>query len=998
MVHSAPISRTLPTARLLIPPQGSSTDSKPPNLFGRLFTRAASLQADVTSALSDGLSSKLRREAEQSKKKVAWDDSTDRFEAFAQPASPERKPIKSILKPYYGSQVNLGPSKLSPPHTYANLAAMLESVAQQLAGSDRDSKLDAYTTLSGVLRASENVPDVRALKEKMVLLLAFIKRDLTEKTSIGSLDTTLAVNALVLLSIFLHKTTIADSLTTEFCINLVDHAIRTFQDASMSKDIAKHLMLVLAEQKFSPKVMNGDRVSRLIDSLRDIEKYVRGKSIVIGRMNIYRTLLRQSSSHLLLNTSWMHDLFGDILSTVKETRASAITFGLEAGLMLGSESKATRAFMDLFAADLGNGITFGEFFTGRLKANIETKHDVASVPQIWSIPILFLRSKPRQFEHWVFMNAWLKLVQQCFNCSDQQARLEANLAWNRLVFAVSPDEKTPSGMITLLYQPLRDQVRRKTRGKKAALGSLCNLLYYSLKPTSTPAQLDLYWDRYIADAVCKASALVNTPESNLETAGQELIDTCRILASLFDSVTPRKWSDTRAVVACGKETLMDITELPALDSKWLRKNANRVFPTIVLLLEKLYWDLAEDAEVITHLWKAYITSIASPAIMEVKVSNETMSCIACIFGFSYKIWHMGPKSLQTLPHPESVSSGSFLLCFETIIATTISGLGLLPFTEKLLSIGSTDDFIVIATPSHQPRMARGEPRCPLHHLLVLLTTVSPNLEYDRNFSQMVRRILIPFLNGRHSKQAKLDLVLDLLSLLPQAISEPCRMIWSVLADFATSVTDTRDNANKGLGGMSDQMPATDYQKALRILEVGLDLSPKEPLPGWKILFEALVTSATIDAGDSGRAIAVIEPLGRFLQSKFFSSGGSSSSGSHIYFRTVLLKATYPSSRQAFDVARRKFSGTAAVETSSFDPYSLLYDYVRDSLEKAYTSFTNSLSLEYSDMIAATTNLLSHCPSALLMDALAKLQNGIASWIRDEGLHIGGGTALSQSVR
>lgn len=1008
MVQPASISRILPTVRPPTPPpRESDAESKPPNIFSRLFAATKDLAKEVTTPdITPTSSSESPTQAERSRKRVAWDDNLPP-ESAEQPilaGSGERKPIKSILKPYNGRsiQLNLPKSKLSPPHTYANLAAMLESVAQQLAGKDRSSKMDAYTILSGVLKASDNLPDVRALKEKLGLLLAFIKRDLTEKTSTGALDTTLVVNALILISIFLHRPAIADSIGTDFSTYLVDHAIRTFEDASMSKDVVKHLMLVLAEQKFSSKVMNGDRVGRLITSLHCIENYVKGKSIVMGRINIYRTLLRQSRSHMLVNTVWIHDLFSDMFSTVKETKATAIAFGLESGLVLGTEIKATRAFMELFsglfAGDMGDSVKFGDYYAGRLKAMVGGKQDAASVPQIWSVPVLFLRCKPRQFEQWAFAKTWFSIIQECFNCSDQQTKLEANIAWNRLVFAVQPDEKTTPSMITMLYQPLREQLRRKSKGRRAALGSLYNLLYYSLKPSATPTQLDLYWDRYIEEAVGKALAPRSTPTSTLESVRQDLMDACRILVGLFDSTTPRPWSETRAMDACsGKDTGMEASELPALDPKWLRKSAGRVFPILSPLLEKLYWDLSEDGETVTTLWKAYITSIASPAIKEVKVSNETMSCVACIFNFLYKIWQIGPNSLQTVPPLEGPLSVDFLSSFESIISTTIKGLGPLPFTEKLLSIGSQDEFVVIATPSHQPRKARGEPRCPLHHLFVLLTSVSPTLEYDRKFSQMVRRILSPFFDARPSKRAKLDFIQDLLGLLPVESTEPCRMIWSVLADLATFATDTRDETSKGPSGMSDQPLGSDYRAAMKILEFGVELSPTEVLPGWKVLFEALVTSATIDAGDGGRAIAVIEPLGKVLQSKFSNIGGHPNSRGYIYFRTVLSKATYPKDRQAFDAARRRLWGTVAPKTSSFDPYTLLYEFMRESLQKSYSSFTNILALEYSDMISATTGLLSHCPTPLLKNTLVKLQNGITSWIRDENSRIAGGIALSQSV-
>ena len=176
---AASFSRILPNIRPPTPPQELDSECKPPNLFSRLFTTREVKQTSQTSNITPNSSSESPTQAERLKKRVAWNDDKPSLESTVQPvptSSGERKPIKSILKPYN----SIGPkAKLSPPHTYANLAAMLESVAQQLAGKDRSSKMDAYTTLSGVLKASENVPDVRALKEKMGLLLSFIRRDST---------------------------------------------------------------------------------------------------------------------------------------------------------------------------------------------------------------------------------------------------------------------------------------------------------------------------------------------------------------------------------------------------------------------------------------------------------------------------------------------------------------------------------------------------------------------------------------------------------------------------------------------------------------------------------------------------------------------------------------------------------------------------------------------------------------------------------------------------
>jgi len=375
-----------------------------------------------------------------------------------------------------------------------------------------------------------------------------------------------------------------------------------------------------------------------------------------------------------------------------------------------------------------------------------------------------------------------------------------------------------------------------------------------------------------------------------------------------------------------------------------------------------------------------------------------MSCIAFVFNFLYRIWHIGPNNVRSLPASNGSGSTNFLGSFGRIVLTAIEGLGPFPFTEKLLSIGSQDTFIVIATPSHGPRNSRGEIRCPLHHLFVLLTNLSPGLEYDSKFSHLVRQILAPFFNARPSSKARMDLIKDLLQLLPVESTEPCRLIWQILADFATLAADTRD-ANGFGNGNSDQPLGMDYRSSLKILEAGIDLNPNGPLPGWQKTFEALITSSTIDAGDGGRAIAVIEPMARAFVAKSSTDQGRLTSGL-AYCRILVSKATYPKDRQTLDAARRRLWGAASagVKTPAADPYIQLYEYLRASLESSYSSFTKDYVLQYADVLSATTGLLVRCPDPILLNLLVKLQKGISPWVLDDQLKLSGGTALSQAVR
>lgn len=279
------------------------------------------------------------------------------------PPSAERKPSKSILKVYNGNQEQEslaidGSTILLPLHHYASFAKMLDSIVQQLAGKDRSSKVDAYLMLSSSLKASDNVPDVKVLKDKMGLLCQYIERDLTQTLENKKPDSSLIVNALTLLGCFLHKPAIAESFPTDFTVHFVDHAIRVFEDVSMSKEVTRHLMFILAQQKFSSKVMNPERVSKLITALHSIEEKVKGKSIIQSRLQIYRTLLRQSRTCMLVNTIWIEDLLSDMLSSLKDIRTTAITFGLEAGFSLGMENNVSRTVMNIFRGEHPTGDKF----------------------------------------------------------------------------------------------------------------------------------------------------------------------------------------------------------------------------------------------------------------------------------------------------------------------------------------------------------------------------------------------------------------------------------------------------------------------------------------------------------------------------------------------------------------------------------------------------------------------------------------------------------------
>ncbi|EPE30324.1 hypothetical protein GLAREA_13047 [Glarea lozoyensis ATCC 20868] len=997
------------TARPPTPPRESNRNEKRPGLIERIFggSPKPALASNITPESS--AESPIASPSLSTRKKVGWSDSTQysdspsaeqgRLRLLPLPPSAERKSSKSILKVNHGlmeRDQNIG-TKLLPPHQHTSFATMLESIVQQLAGNVKGARMDAYLMLAGSLKATGNVPDPKALKDKMGLLLQFISRDMQQKNESGRFDAPLVINSIILLSTFLQLPTIGESLNQEFAVFVVDHAIKVFEDPQTSKDIVKHLMFAVSQQKFPPKVMNAERVGKLITALYNIENLVKGKSIVMGRLNIYRSLVRQSRAFMITNTLWLENLFIDMLSTLKELRNLAILFGLEASLNLGSEFKVSRAFSSLFDQKRGDDdLKFAQFYADKLKSAFSAKEDTTHIPQIWSVIMLFLRGKPKQIEHWPHSFLYTTILQQCLNSSDHHTRIEANYAWNRYVFAVNPTDTTSKATIRLLVQPLISQLklRKSTLTRKSVLGSVCNLLYYALKPSSSPAQLEFSWETYVVPLVGQSLTSADSVQSP-SYARRDLLDACSILQNLFDSSFQRPWIASKALTNF-QQNGVSPRELPALEPKWIRKSSSLIYPILVPILEKLFWDLGHESEV-RSLWKTYNNSISAPAVMEVTVHNDTMASVASIFGLLHKIWRTGPKNIPALP-VEECSSENFLKCFQALVVTTTEALGIRPFIQRQLCIGTHDVFTPVATPSQRPNKLKGEIRTPLEHLILLLAYESPNLEYDATFYQLAQTILSPFFLAEELNRCRsIEVAKDLIALLPPGDTPSSKILWNVLADFTTKAVDLKVSQRNG--DSLDQPIGADYRNAVKVLDFGIILSPEEPLPGWSTLFEALVTSVVLDAGVAGKAIAVLEPVARCFMLPNSQPHRSSPLSGLSYCRLLLSHAEYPKDRQAVEAGKRRLWGVTGSGSKglSWDPFTYFYDYIKTMMGATFEDFGARYIREYSEMVKLLNKFVSSCPTELLLGMLVKIQTAIVPWIQDSDSQVKGSNALGKEV-
>ncbi|VZH90971.1 unnamed protein product [Fusarium fujikuroi] len=893
------------------------------------------------------------------RKKVEWSSHTEYREAskffrsspITTPSASSR-PVKGILKPSpspnpLASPLNGHPNGLS---SQISIAEMLDSTIKQLAGSDRDSRLDAYMMLSRALKASNNLPDRVALQDKMSLFMSFIERDVKSKRDEGSPDSSLIFQALSLLTTFLHFPAIASSLTSDFGVFIIDHCIRCFSDPGISKDLARHLMQVVAFQSFSPKVMSSDRVGRLVTSLHNIEDHLTGKSIIMGRIQIYKRLVKQSRNHMAVHTAWLEDLFNDMLTPIRDIRAQAILLGTEAGFSLRNEKPVMRKVTEILQSTADKQI-YIQYYIQRLDNMLKEKQLLSTVPQIWGAVTLFLQCPLSRWQHFA---PWFKIAQDSFNCTELQTKLEANYAWNRYVYLSITSNKLPP--------------------KSLAMGGICNLCYYAFRPSQDVTWIDAAWDSILVPIT---QQLVQA-DAQLEFSADSVTQATRIVTGLLDVSTPRSWKDDRIrdVAPISPE------ELPSIDSRWARRNSEKIFGLVGPILEKKFHDLANTESLAYRLWQAFVGSIAVASAKDIKVTDETARFIAQAFDLLSKVWSTG------LPEGSESAGTKYLSSVRHYVDVLVRNLGLLPFTEKKLSMSLANTFEPASTPSRIDRAdkSNGTVQTPLYHLFSILCSKPPGLADDEDLAECFLAVFDPFFQGKSSR-ARVELSREMLRLLPRDALSPYGP-WVLAAQNIRTLLDQNPSPSGSLPPSSERLLGPEYREIVSLLERGLVSHPTLPEEQWFSLFNLLSDHIAQESGDAGRALGLVEPLAKIVTDNFFEDSERSNQMALAVAIALFKIAKLPRDRQAVEAARRRLWGAppTASRSSSFDPFQYLYQLQGQSMKYFYE---NEAECNDQKMVAYFEAVNAFIVASFAQNGfktLPKLQTGLVPWIQDEKAH------------
>ena len=890
------------------------------------------------------------------------------------PPSRDCKSSKSILKPYLDIYTSASTGDLSTLGLGGDITTMLESATQHLASPSRNSRVDAYTALLGFLSTYDDIPDLQTVSDKFLKLLRCIRRDiLARNEEHNCLDTQLATQALKLLTVLVTMPDLVGSLPDDFCSFIVEQSISSLEDHALPKIVVTHYMHFIMQHKLPRQHMNTDRMNRLIIALDGVAGNIKGNRIVAQRLMVYTRLLTQAKPAMISCAgTWIGHLISGMLSTFKDIRSRAIMFGMEASLLLGTIRSVSQAFIDTLNRESPEGKNVVDLLATRLTEMANSKDDGIHVPQIWSIVILFLRSRRHQLEGWQHLKPWLLIIQKCFNSSDTHIKFQANLAWSRLIFAVNLGSSPSSTIVKMLRQPIAPQLDRKSdlrayktskHNKQIARSSYCTLLYYAFRPSATHNQFDQYWDEYISQM------LPSDPSINI----LDVNHSCNILTALFSSPQPKIWDENRA----NANGPVKADELPCIDPKWVRSRA----PNILKIFERLFqaadWQSRKDQEApILLAWQSFATAIGEAGRKEVKVSMETMTAIAHILNTIKQFWlrDMKQNDAERMSHVVEKTGHLF--------DEALSKIGPIPFNEKRLIQTSQNSYEATETPSNRSSKSRGPMCSSFVSLLNLLVSTLEDFQIPKNYESVIEHLIKISMPSTTSRRTQISILRDFVRLIPPSSCFTSRakvIFWQLIAKSAISVFGL-PNA-KEPHDESPQYTGHDYKDAIKILEVGVFLRSAEISPEWQDLVSILVQALEQEIGDEGATLVLVKPLAEAISQ----SQPANCNAFLLNSATFLLKSTkWSYLKYGKECAYKLLWGVSPVANKQlfFDPLNSLYPMVELLLKNSYADFESISSNVIVDFLLAVTSMIDSCPPSLVGIFLKQIQEGLAAWIED----------------
>ncbi|KAJ4350586.1 hypothetical protein N0V95_004637 [Ascochyta clinopodiicola] len=876
-------------------------------------------------------------------------------------------PLKSILKPSDATATSPHHDESAAAHQFKTFGEMLESIVKQLAQGERPSRLDAYHSLQRTMQAYDKIPDEQALKNKMSLLAQFIRRDTQAISPTGNgLDSQLIAQALKLLMALFRVPDLTAAMDDDFCSYMMERTIQVLTDTSVSKSVVNIHLAMLMQQNFRPRTMTALRVEKIMDGLDTIQDRVKGFSVQAYRLRIYRKLIQQRPDLMIKYTErWFKHTFKALVSGHKDINQSALDTAIAAAKTIGPDRSLAKSVLAVLNKLRNDGeTTLAKVMAQELQKMLDGDN-ASMVPQIWS-SVTGLLQDHIDSKFFTDLGEWLKVFEKALKSDNDQVKINGNVAYGFLLYAVNASPDTAKGWSKFLLNIPLQQLQRRGSMKKSERESIfCGyhtLLYYAFRPTASHEQLDRYWTEFVVDFW---TPLVHQSPST------QAVHACRIVSALLNG-SRNPWNAQRAL-DLRYQAMTQRAELPLVDPRWVRRSLALILKFVETLLDTTTWsntDQQEDDPVKT-MWLAVLDSLIEASSKEVMASTETKDATAHIVNLLRRVWDRHTAQLALPQHKEDIWADKF--CF--LVENVVQKLGALQFADKCLIRNGQDEFEVASTPSFRARQ-NGARISPLLYFIDLLVNQSEGKLSDSVRLRAMNLIVEPVFGAQNTRLSKLELLRDCATIVDGSLKAAVALnFWSQVGallkiSIEQQVPDSNERVSRQLG--------KEYDVVVEILSLSSSYILSKPR-GIEVLL-AFIATVRKEAGDGALVLAVIERISERVLAR------TADKPSCLPYISMLLQ-NLPSktiSRRVLDQGRHTLwpSSPATGRNHDFDPYNHLYNAVSSVGSAAYNELDSVDVESVRNFLLALSASIKNCPTSLLAVYLRKTQEVVRIWVED----------------
>lgn len=876
-------------------------------------------------------------------------------------------PLKSILKPIDATATPPPADEGAAAHQFKSFAEMLESIVKQLAQGERPSRVDAYHSLQRTMQAYDKIPDEQALKIKMSLLTQFIRRDIQAISPTGTgLDSQLIGQALKLLLALFRIPDLNAVMDDDFCAYMVERTIQVITDASVAKSVVNTHLAMLMQQNFRPRAITATRVEKIMDGLDTIQDRVKGFSVQAYRLRIYRKLIQQRPDLMARHTErWFKHTFKALVSGHKDIYQSALDTAVTAAKVIGHDRSVPKAVLTVLNKVRNDGeTTLAKVMAQELQRMLDGEN-ASLVPQIWSA-VTGLLQDHIDIKYFIDLEDWLKVFEKGLKSDNDQVKVNGNVAYGFLIYAVNPSQDTAKGWSKFLLNIPQQQLQRRGAMKKSERDAIfcgyTTLLYYAFRPSSSFEQLDRFWNEFM---VGFWSPLIH------QSSSLQAVSACHHVSALLNG-SRNPWNAQRAL-DLRYQAMTQLPEIPLVDPRWVRRSLSTILKFVETLLDTTAWSSngSMEEDPVKNMWTAVLDSLVEASSKEVMASTETKDAMAHIVNLLRRVWDRHTAQLALPQHKEDSWADKF--CF--LVESVVQKLGPLQFQDKCLTRNGHDEFEVASTPSFRGRL-NGARISPLLYLIDLLINQSQGKLSDSVRLRVMQLVLQPGFSAQNTRLGKLELLRDCSVIVEGSVKAAvAKGFWLQIAALLKSsieqqVPDSTERVSRQLG--------KEYDVVVELLGLGSKYLLDTP-QGLDVL-SAFIATARKEAGDGALVLAVIERISERVLAH------SPDEYTRLPYTSTLLQSL-PSktiNRRVLDQGRQALwpSSPATSRNQDFDPYNHLYIAVASAGTAAYDRFDSEDVSSTKVFLSALSTSIKNCSTSLLAVYLRKTQEVIRIWVED----------------